>query len=314
MLLPEKSMTYAEMDLLAQEFGFSKAYCLGLAPLAQTWDALCRERPPHTNGLCVDPAAEYPWASAVVLLLRAYQPFPPESELPGYYIASNAGYHAANALCKSLIAKEFRAEHIEVPLPALVVQANVGTLCKNAMLDIDGFGTRTALFTIVTDACTPQTQLSSPPPPCGSCRMCADACPVHAIDPATGLNSSLCLRTYMENAPMPEMVMENIPGLLGCEICQYACPRNRPIGVHQPTEAESAASDIASILRGNTAPARDLVGKNMCGGGRLLAQAAALAGKNKRADLIEEVRALLDHPKQAVRDAAQWAVQKLTDI
>jgi hypothetical protein len=52
----------------------------------------------------------------------------------------------------------------------------------------------------------------------------------------------------------------------------------------------------------------------MCGGGRLLAQAAALAGKNNRADLIEEVRALLDHPKQAVRDAAQWAVQKLTDI
>jgi epoxyqueuosine reductase QueG len=144
--------------------------------------------------------------------------------------------------------------------------------------------------------------------------MCADACPVHAIDPSYGLNSSLCLRTYMENAPMPEMVMENIPGLLGCELCQYACPRNRPIGFRQPTEAESAALDIASILRGSTAPARDLIGKNMSGVGRLLAQAAALTGKNKRTDLIEEVNALVDHPKQAVRSAAQWAVRKLTGI
>ena len=112
---------------------------------------------------------------------------------------------------------------------------------------------------------------------------------------------------------MPKAVMEHIPGLLGCELCQYACPRNLPIDFRQPTEAESAALDIASILRGNTAPARDLVGKNMCGGGRLLAQAAVLAGKNNRTDLIEDVRALLDHPKQNVGSAAQWAIRKLTN-
>lgn len=91
------------MDLLAPGFGFSKAYCLGMAPLAQTWNALCREHPPHTNGLCVNPSEEYPWATAIIMLLRAYQPFPPKSGLPGYYVASNAGYHAVNTLCKSLI-------------------------------------------------------------------------------------------------------------------------------------------------------------------------------------------------------------------
>jgi ferredoxin len=238
---PNKITPY-EIRELAQSYGFADAYGLRPMPLKDAWAAMYRVQPPHTGGLCLDPAAEFPWASSVLLLVRAYQPFKKESGLPGYYIASNAGYHAANALCAELIARGHRAERLEVPLPALVTQAGLGTLCKNALLDIGGFGTRTALFTLATDACEPQTDLPSPPPSCGACTMCANACPVGAINPDRGLNAQLCLRAYMESAPMPDWVMGRLPGLLGCELCQYACPRNSRILPREPAPEERRRS------------------------------------------------------------------------
>lgn len=306
------SMTQCEIRTLAQSYGFADAYCLRPTPLKDAWAAMCRVQSPHTGGLCLDPASEFSWASSVLLLVHAYRPFKKESGLPGYYIASNAGYHAANALCAELTARGYRAERLEVPLPALVTQAGLGTLCKNAMLDIGDFGTRTALFTLATDACAPQTDLPSPPPSCGACAMCANACPVGAIDPEQGLNAQLCLRAYMESAPMPDWVMEHLPGLLGCELCQYACPRNSSAMPREPSLEEREAFDIDALLRGEQSHARPLVGKNMCGGGRLIAQAAVLAAHSGKAELLPALRRLLDHPQPGVRHAAAWALEKLT--
>lgn len=283
-------------------------------PLKDAWEALYHTRPPHTGGLCLNPALEFPWTSSILLLVRAYQPFVMGSGLPGYYIASNAGYHAANALRNELTARGYHAERLEVPLPALIMQAQVGTLCKNALLDIKEYGTRTALFTLVTDACPPQTELFSLPPACGACTLCAHACPVGAIDPIRGLNAQKCLRTYMENAPMPDWVMENLPGLLGCEICQYVCPRNRHITPQEPAEGILKAFDISALLRGEQSSAKALVGKNMCGGGRLAAQAAVLAALAGKDDLLTELRLLAEHPQAGVRSAAAWAQRKLTEI
>ena len=197
-------------------------------------------------------------------------------------------------------------------MPALVTQAEVGTLCKNALLDIGGFGTRTVLFTLVTDACAPQAEFPSPPPSCGACTLCANACPVGAIDPVRGLDAQACLRTYMESAPMPDWVMERMPGLLGCELCQYACPRNSRIVSRESTPEELAAFDINALLIGKQSSACALVGKNMCSGKRLTSQAAVTAAHAGRTDLIPELRLLLDHPQPGVRHAAAWALKRLT--
>ena len=304
-------MEHEQMKALAQAHGFACVYCLCPQPLGETWAALYRERPPHTQALCLDPTSAYPWASALVLLVRAYRPFLAETGLPGYYIASNAGYHAANAMCAALCEAGYRAQRLEVPLPALVLQAGIGTLCKNAMLDLPGLGTRTVLYTIVTDACAPETDFPRPPAPCGACALCVNACPASAIHPGHGLEAVRCLRTYMEGDPMPIEVMERLPGLLGCEICQSACPRNAKIQPRAATEEELAAFDIPTLLRSVNKAARMLVGKNMCSRSRLTAQAAVLAAKRGQYGLLADIRGLLTHPQPAVREAAVWAAEIL---
>ncbi|MDR1619454.1 MAG: hypothetical protein LBS18_02150 [Clostridiales bacterium] len=329
-------MTRKEIAALAHARGFAGVFFLRPTNLAPIWLTLCRGAcPPHTQGLCLNPALAHPAANCVLLLVRAYTPFAAESYLPGYYIASNAGYFAVKALIRTLAAQGHYARHIEVPLIALARQANIGTLCKNALLDIPPFGTRTALFTVAIDLAASDTLandliannviangaiangmtgVAAPYPVrhnCAGCRDCADACPAQAIDPAAGLLAHKCLRNFMEKDALPPWVMARVTGLLGCERCMAACRRNRHIGIRQATGAESAAFDLKRLLWENIAPARSLVGKNMATGKRLTAQAAVIAAHRKRTDLLPDIKRLTTHEHPAVRHAAIWARNRL---
>lgn len=300
-------MSIAALKELARHHGFT-AYCLRLQPLGEVWRGMCREMPPpHTGRLCLDPLLEYPDATSLLLLVRAYRPFAIESGLPGYYIASNAGYHAAQAFVAALCALGYSAHRLEVPLAALASIAGIGRVCKNALIDLDGFGTRTVLYTVATNAVEPENEFPSPPAPCGDCAECAAACPASAIDAAYGLDSSKCLRTYMEGDIMPAWAMERLPGLLGCERCMAACPRNKSIQNRVPEENELRAFDLAALLSGELAAARALVGKNMCTRGRLQAQAAVLAALRKRKDLLPLIEQLQRHPIESVHKSAIWS-------
>lgn len=300
-------MTIAALKELVRHHGFA-VYCLRLQPLGDVWRSMCRAMPPpHTGKLCLDPLFEYPDATSLLLLVRAYRPFAVESGLPSYYIASNAGYHAAHAFAAALRMQGYCAYRLEVPLAALVTIAGIGRVCKNALIDIDGFGTRTVLYTIATNAVPPENEFTPPPAYCGDCAECAAACPANAIDTVHGIDSTKCLRTYMEGDIMPAWAMERLPGLLGCERCMAVCPRNKGIQNRVPEENERRAFDLAALLSGELAAARALVGKNMCTRGRLQAQAAVLAALKKRKDLLPLIEQLQRHPVEAVNKSAIWS-------
>ena len=105
---------------------------------------------------------------------------------------------------------------------------------------------------------------------------------------------------------------------IGCEICQYACPRNAKI---PPADTESfrAANgdeinlnDVFNLKRliiGDAAQARSLVGRNFTGNGKLTAEAIAFAANDAELflSLRDEIFAAADSPFAAVRDAVRYA-------
>lgn len=65
---------------------------------------------------------------------------------------------------------------------------------------------------------------------CGDCNICIKACPVSALSEEFGYDVSKCMSAKNQSKqPLPDEVIEKNYLLLGCDICQIVCPKNRNI-------------------------------------------------------------------------------------
>lgn len=296
-------MTHEEFSSIAKKHGFQRVFFL--AP-----EEFEFSENPHR--LVLDAKAEFPFVSAIAVLIRAYQPFNKDELIPAYYLASNEAYFAMKALLAELNGIGIRAEKAEIPLKAALEKARIGVELKNSLRLIPPYGTRTVMMSIAVSDIAPLEYALDLPSPCKSCRACAAACPAHAI--GERLNLSKCMRLRMETALHDDFVRDNQRTYIGCEICQYACPMNARLEKSAPTEAHREAFRLEALLRGETKSARALVGKNMTGGGRLTAEALAFAARDgliPEAELKTAIEACEASPFEAVRDAARYAKDKL---
>jgi epoxyqueuosine reductase len=66
---------------------------------------------------------------------------------------------------------------------------------------------------------------------CGTCTMCIDACPTHAITEPYVVDSNRCISyatIELRTPELPAAVQQELSGwLYGCDICQDVCPWNR---------------------------------------------------------------------------------------
>lgn len=263
------------------------------------------------QSLCSDPKREYPWSNALVLLLYAYFPYAPALHVSGNYPSSNAAYHAVKRLLPRLAEAGVRAERIYVPVRELAMRGGVGAACKNGLTCYGELGTRIAAQVLVAnipDAVYAARRYETPyAPECKGCRRCEQACPSGAITDA-GYDFTKCARAYMGRETMPAWAMEKLTSLLGCELCQFACPLNRGIPC---LDTLPEAFALERILRGEIRPVLEIVGSNLNSGGRILCQAMVLAAHAGRADLLPLIRNWANDGREQVKAAAAYAISLL---
>jgi len=136
-------------------------------------------------------------------------------------------------------------------------RSGVGFYGKNTMLITRRHGSWVVLGTIVTDR-----ELEPTPPldaDCGSCTLCIEACPTHALDEPGTLDATRCL-SYWTQAPaaIPEDYRTELgPQVYGCDICQDVCPWNR--GVEKRRAGEPAGDGHVDLVAWLEADGRAVV-------------------------------------------------------
>ena len=108
-------------------------------------------------------------------------------------------------------------------------RSGVGFYGKNTMLITRRHGSWVVLGTLVTNC---ELEATAPlDADCGSCTLCIEACPTHALDEPGTLDATRCL-SYWTQAPdaIPEDYRAELGAqVYGCDICQDVCPWNRGV-------------------------------------------------------------------------------------
>ena len=205
---------------------------------------------------------------------------------------------------------------------SLAVAAGLGWTGKNTCLIHPRLGSFGFLAVLLTDL--PVQGDESPmavKDHCGTCRRCIEACPTNALDVPYRMDTTRCI-SYLtiehKGSIAPELMQGMGRQVFGCDICQEVCPWNRksPISADPDlaprTELVNPALDwLASLSEAdweqmfNGSPIRRA---GFTGLQRNVAIAMGNSGLARFATQLEAWSAAAD---EALRSAAQWALEKL---
>jgi epoxyqueuosine reductase len=194
----------------------------------------------------------------------------------------------------------------------------VGFYGKNTMLITRRHGSWVVLGTLVTDR-----ELAPTPPldaDCGSCTLCIEACPTHALDEPGTLDATRCL-SYWTQAPaaIPEDYRVELGAqVYGCDICQDVCPWNRGVEKRRAAEGlpEEATPHVSLVEWLTTEPdelatefERLFVPRN---DGRFLQRNALVAlGNAGDPSDVQLAQAYASGDDEMLREHAEWAIERL---
>lgn len=303
------------------EAGFDRVF---VSPLfaCERWARESQIEPsPRWADIEPDPRALLPGATRLVFLQKSYSLYrkiPGEAYVSPYYVCSNEAFVAARSLARRIADTGAQALHTErFPLKAASALLGLGVYGRNCVLASEGMGTRLTLQMILTDAELPLDALpaaSRPDPACHACARCVSACPVGALG-GDRLDLNKCLRALPAAEPIPEALRPLLGGsLLGCDICQEACPRNADVPMIDTPPDVRAATDLPRLLSGDMRALSQIVGANYARKKRTLARALIAAANLKRRDCLPLIEALTGDDYPAVREHARWAAVRLSSF
>ena len=165
-----------------------------------------------------------------------------------------------------------------------------------------------------------------PDPPegehCGSCTACLDACPTAAFPGPFQLDARRCLSYLTIEFPGPwpeEFRLAAGARIYGCDDCLAVCPWNKFAAASRETRLQArdalVSPRLADLLTLDDPAFRALFSKSpvkRIGRDRFIRNVLYAAGNSDDPTLVEPVRRLLEDPNEVVRDAAEWALNRLS--
>jgi len=157
---------------------------------------------------------------------------------------------------------------------------------------------------------------------CGSCQACLDVCPTNAFPSPFRLDARRCISylTIEHKGPIPEEFRPALGNrIYGCDDCLAVCPWNKFAQVARESALHARDSlrgpGLADLAALDDAAFRALFSKSpvkRIGRDRFVRNVLYAIGNSGDLALASSAGALLDDPSDVVRDAAGWALRRLT--
>lgn len=159
---------------------------------------------------------------------------------------------------------------------------------------------------------------------CGSCTSCQTACPTDAFPAPYRLDARRCISylTIEHKGPIPHEFREAMGNrIYGCDDCLAVCPWNKFADQARANKAfaaraEMVAPKLADLLALDDAGFRTVFSGSpikRIGRDRMVRNCLIAAGNSGEARLMKPVQVLLDDPDAVVREAAEWAMGRLSE-
>lgn len=200
--------------------------------------------------------------------------------------------------------------------------AGLGWFGKNTMLINKWQGSLFFLAALLTDVeLTPDEPHETSH--CGTCTACLDACPTDAFPEPYVLDATKCISYLTIELRDKSIPLEHREGigdwLFGCDVCQDVCPWNRKAPLSQEPFFEPRSDlnpvDAAELLTLNQEAFNTrFAGTPLERPGRrgLLRNACIVLGNTGDLSHVGALQVALDDDEPLIRDAAQWAIDRLT--
>lgn len=213
---------------------------------------------------------------------------------------------------------------IAVPARRACARAGIVDFGKNNFAYTDNEGSFILLYTFLVDTeleyDTPTTKSKCPP----GCTACVNSCPTKALSVGKLTPSKCMLFRNMTPMEIPNDIRENLGTRIhGCDICQKACPRNKKILDNASRkdyflEELDKRFDIEKVLLMDEKYYKDVIYPIMHNYIKDIdyfrRNAAIAMGNSGDTTYIQALKKVLNNKNEQVRDAAQWAIDKLEKV